>query len=175
MVFCPQSKMVDRTAADVTATKLWEWAIHPKSKDTNRVDCLLSRRWGPAISATRLMGHPGYRPRLLPGVTVPVTMLLWKAVTQATVEAFFVAWAEAHGWCPVLGCEPRNATTSLARRAMLPKPACTLCHHDQRSPWRRAHWAWDLRSLLASPRLASQSIGWLSTCRWGPHLELEPV
>jgi hypothetical protein len=102
---------------------LARWVISHNTPSSNVIERRMVRRWENVAYVPGCLGHWKYHPRLLPSVTVPVTMLPWTRVTDRSMEAFFVAWAQAGCRCPVEGCEPMCTAIDPAQRNKLPRPS----------------------------------------------------
>jgi len=87
--------------------------------DTRPSDKEPELRWEGVQHRTHNLGHTSY-PRLLPGVSVPITSLPHDKTTRNSVQMLFIAWLQAGMRCPVKGCEPWAAVD--APHKALPQP-----------------------------------------------------
>jgi hypothetical protein len=130
----PYNKGLQRYAHDYSAGpeahgpahgNLLLWMPHKSSPHLNPRERRMLKRWDAITPVPSLLGHHKHHPRLLPGVTVPVTALPWTRIDTQSIEAFFMVWAEVDFRCPVEGCEPLEAAKDKRGQASLPRPTAT--------------------------------------------------
>jgi len=118
----PQHSYVLDEAQPHVGAAVLNWIGQGPNDDRVR-DAKPEQRWSRVRDQVTNLGHH-HVPRLVSGVTVPISRLPRDTFTRAHMQALYVAYMEAGMRCPVEGCEPWAALEH--PRGALPQPQAML-------------------------------------------------